>query len=211
MPGWLNALAECHGGGSQCLEFLAGEFGECLLAGWLDPAVEGTVERAGSEVGGEARGQVRYAALAECAGQGRGECGALERRTFLQFGVVGDDRLEPGPEFALLSGEAGREGIEGGGDRLKWRGRVRCGGDPVREQPGVDLLAREQDLPLVGEVAEEGGLGQPGSMARRAVARPVCLCIATLHRERSLMPRWVLAGVVAAARPGEPGEAPIRP
>jgi hypothetical protein len=116
------ALAECHGGGSQCLEFIAREFGECLLAGWLDPAVEGTVERAGSEVRGEARGQVRYAALAECAGQGRGECGALERRAFLQFGVVGDDRQQPGPEFALLSGEAGREGIEGGGDRLKWRG-----------------------------------------------------------------------------------------
>jgi hypothetical protein len=45
----------------KCLEFLAGEFGECPLAGWLDLAVEGMADRAGSEVGGEAHGQVRYA------------------------------------------------------------------------------------------------------------------------------------------------------
>lgn len=160
--GW-PVSAERGGRGAQFVECLAGEFSERLLAGWVNPVFEGAMEGANSEVGGEARGQVRYAAFVECAGQGRGEYGALERRTFSKFGVVGDDRQEPRPEVALLSGEAGRQGIEGGGDRLKWRGRVRCGGDPVREQPGVDLLARGQDLTLVGEMPEEGGLGQPGS------------------------------------------------
>jgi hypothetical protein len=34
----------------------------------------------------------------------------------------------------------------------------------VGQQPAVQLLAREQHLPLVREVPEEGGLGQPGPL-----------------------------------------------
>jgi hypothetical protein len=94
--------------GTQLVECPAGEFSERLLARWVNPESEGTVEGTDSEFGGQARGQVRHTALAERAGQGRGERGMLERRTFLQFGVAGGDRQEPGPEFALLSGEAGR-------------------------------------------------------------------------------------------------------
>src|ERR1035441_10325131 len=87
------------------------EFGERLLAGRIGPLVEGAVEGADAEFGGEARGRFRYAALAECVRHGSGESAALEGGALLQFAVAGDDRAEPGAELAAVVREGGRDRV----------------------------------------------------------------------------------------------------
>jgi len=124
----------------------------------------GALDGEDSELRSDARGRIWYATLLECFCHGSGEAGALERVALLQLAAGGDDRLELGPEIALVGRESHRGGVEGCGDRLQWRGRTGCAGDPVREEPAQRVLAGDQHLSLVGEVPEEGALGQSGSL-----------------------------------------------
>ncbi|MEY9931977.1 hypothetical protein ABH926_006626 [Catenulispora sp. GP43] len=78
----------------------------------------------------------------------------------MELDVGGDQDREFGPEAAAVLGEGVGQRVECGSDRFQ-RGRVvGGGGDAVGEQSDVHFLAGEQDFALVGEVAEEGGLGQ---------------------------------------------------
>jgi hypothetical protein len=80
--------------------------------------------------------------------------------SFPQLAVGGDDGEQAGSELAAVVGEGGGEGAEGRGDGLDRRGLAGRRGDRVGQDPAVHVLAREQHLPLVGEVPEEGHLGQ---------------------------------------------------
>jgi hypothetical protein len=46
------------------------------------------------------------------------------RVALLQLAAGGDDRLQPGPEIAPVGRAGHRDGVEGCGDRLQWRGRT---------------------------------------------------------------------------------------
>jgi hypothetical protein len=89
-----------------------------------------------------------------------GEAEVLELRTFPQLAVGSDDGEQAGRELAAVVGEGGGEGSEGRGDGLDRRGRIGHRGDRVGQDLAVRGLAREQHLPLVGEVPGEGHLGQ---------------------------------------------------
>ncbi len=91
------------------------------MASRIGPLDEGVVEGADAEFGGEARGQVRYAALLEGFRHGFGEADVLERRAFPQLAVGGDDGEQAGGELAAVVGEGGGEGAEGRGNGLERR------------------------------------------------------------------------------------------
>ena len=114
--------------------------------------------------GGEPGGRIPNAAPAQCFGEGGGERGELDELALLQLGVRVDHRLSlPGVRAAGgVEDRAGRR--EADGDRLHRRRRSRRGvdrtGDALLQLTG----SPEQHLALVGEVAEEGALGQAGTI-----------------------------------------------
>jgi hypothetical protein len=77
----------------------------------------------------------------------------------LELGAGRHGRFEPGADLAVRRAHGARRALQAGRHRLE---RARVGrrlGDAVGEQPAERLLARDQQLALVGEVPEEGALG----------------------------------------------------
>src|SRR6185312_3369915 len=74
-----------------------------------------------------------------------------------------DDSLAlQGPRASRF--ELGGSAAERGGDRLKRRCVVRGLGDRGDEHRAKLVLAVEDDLAFIGEVAKEGALGEPGAL-----------------------------------------------
>ena len=91
----------------------------------------------------------------------RGQRGELDELAFLQLGVGDDERLALTGEVAALLEERRGRG-ERAGDRVDGGGPGRRIRDPVHQEVPKNGGAGEEDLPLVGEVAEERPLRQPG-------------------------------------------------
>ena len=103
----------------------------------------------------------RRAALAQGVGHRRRETCELQQLALLQAGVRVDDGLAlPGEGAALVGEEGGRDGSSGPGDHRERLGVRRRGTMLVDEHPLEHVLAGEEHLALVGEVAEEGPLGE---------------------------------------------------
>ena len=69
-----------------------------------------------------------------------------------------------GAELAVHRAHRARGALEAGGDRLERAGARGRLGDALGQQPAQRLLAGDQQLALVGEVPEEGALGDPGAL-----------------------------------------------
>jgi hypothetical protein len=98
---------------ARIFQRLARQFGECSLAGRIGPLAEGAIEGVHAELGGEARGRFRHAAVAERVRHGSGKPDVLEDGAFPRFAVAGDEREDPGCELAAIVREDGRECVEG--------------------------------------------------------------------------------------------------
>ena len=102
---------------------------------------------------------------AQRVGERRGERGELDQLALLELGVRGDDRPGAARESRGAPRAAPAGGLEAGGDRVDRRRGRRA---RRRRRPRRTLLQRaraaEQHLALVGEVAEERPLRQPGPL-----------------------------------------------
>ena len=114
----------------------------------------------------EARGRLRDAALAQAVGERGGERRQLDQLALLQLGVGGDDGLAPRANVAALLEHAPRPASRRGGDGLAsaWPTSGARGDARRRAASWQARRAGEQHLALVGEVAEEGALGEPGPL-----------------------------------------------
>jgi nucleoside-diphosphate-sugar epimerase len=147
--------------GLQLGQCLARDLGEFLLVGRVDPAAVGMAQGQEADHRGQARGGVFQAARLQRTGYGGDKAGLLDRFALAQLRVGGDDRLALQRELAALGRERLGRGVERGGDGLQRRGAIGSGGDRVGEGTVKDVLADEQHLAFVGNVAEERALGQP--------------------------------------------------
>src|SRR5262249_50547946 len=135
--------------------------------------------------GGQTGGRFRHAAPAQGLSHRRGERCQLQEVPFLEFWVRRNDRLAlPGQLSALF--EERTNTLEGAGYRLqRWNGGRRIG-KRAHQCLAHRRLAPEQDLALVGEVAEERALRQTGArryLRHRGLVEPAL----AVERERGAL------------------------
>jgi hypothetical protein len=99
----------------------------------VSPACESDLEDGDPCFGGEIRGRVPDAALAQRGGERRGERCELDQFALLQLRVGRDDGLALAGEIAALRQESAG-GLERSGDRVDRRRAVRRIGDRIDEQ-----------------------------------------------------------------------------
>ena len=121
---------------------------------------EGDPEDGQARLGRQGRGRVGDAPAAQRVGDRGGDRRQLDQLALAQVGVGGDDGRPP-PDAVLVRREHGGRGVQGPGDRVDRRGGIGGAGDAGHEELLEPLRAREQDLALVREVAEERPLGEP--------------------------------------------------
>src|SRR5689334_18037377 len=145
----------------ELVQRLRDEPAEVAILVLVDPALERGPEDGRAGVGGQAGGKGLDAPAAQGFSHVRGEHRVLDLLPLLEARVGGDDGLAPTGQVApLVEDGAGR--VEGGRVRLHRghrRGRV---GERAHED--AVHLAREDDLALVGEVAVERPLREPGPL-----------------------------------------------
>src|ERR1019366_77788 len=112
----------------------------------------------------EVRSRVGDTAGDERGCHGGRETDALEGVALLKFGAGRHGCFETGAELSVRRPHGARCTLWAGCPRIARAGARRRLGDPVGEQPAQGLLAGDQELALVGEVPEEGALGDPGAL-----------------------------------------------
>jgi len=111
------------------------------------------------------RDRVRHAPGLQGVGHCCCEAHALEGVALLQLGAGRDGCLQAGAELAVHRAHRVRRPLEPGRDRLERAGGLRRLGDPLGQQPAQHFLPRHEEFALVGEVPEEGALGDPGALS----------------------------------------------
>jgi DNA-binding transcriptional LysR family regulator len=153
---------------------LLDDLSQGLLAGPVGPATEGDLEDGDAGLGGQARPRVGDAAPSEGFGERFGERRELDQLALPQLRVRGDDGLALSREVADLLKRA-RGALESRADRVDRRQCGRRVVDPLDEPVLEHARAVEQHLALVGEVPEEGPLGEaraPGDLRDRRLVVP---------------------------------------
>ena len=122
-----------RGYGFQFLQGLSDDGRQVSLLELLVPAFNRDPEDGDPCLGGQTRGRVCDAALAQRVGDRRGERCELDQLAFVQLWVRCNDALAlPGEFVALLKHGAG--GLEGRRDRVHWRSGIRRAGNSAYEQ-----------------------------------------------------------------------------
>ena len=124
---------------------------------------DGHAQHRHAGLGGQGGLRLAHAPLAQGGGDRGGVVGQLGQFALAQLGVGGDHGLALAGQVPAELAEHGGGGVESPGNGVE--GAVGCGRaghaghDPLLEEG----RSTEEHLSLVGEVPEEGALGQPGS------------------------------------------------